>query len=70
MSQVAIPLFEHSVAAGAQTPWHAPFTHAWFEQATAPPHCPSDPHVCTPLPEHLIVPGTHTPEQTPFTQPY
>jgi hypothetical protein len=69
MSQVAIPLFEHSVAPGAHTPWHAPFTHAWFEHAAAPPHWPSDPQICTPLPEHLAAPGTHTPEQTPFTQP-
>jgi hypothetical protein len=50
-------------------PWHAPFTHAWFEHATAPPHWPSGPQVCTPFPEHFVVPGTHMPEQAPFTQP-
>jgi hypothetical protein len=70
MSQVAIPLFEHSVAPGVQMPWHTPVTHAWFEHAAAPPHWPSEPQVCTPLPEHFVVPGTHTPEQVPFTQPY
>jgi hypothetical protein len=37
----------HRVAPGAQTPWHVPLTHAWFEQA-APLlfHVPVLSHVC------------------------
>jgi hypothetical protein len=58
----------HCVAFGAQTPAHAPETHAWSVHATGAPHCPALLHVSTPLvPEHCVAPGEHVPAQAPLT---
>ena len=39
---------------------HSPKTHVVLAlHASAAPHAPSDPHVCTPLPLHWVVAGMH-----------
>ena len=66
--QVCTVLPEHWRAPGAQTPVHAPPTHAELMQEAAVPHCPAALQVSTPLAEHCVVPGMQTPVQTPLTQ--
>jgi hypothetical protein len=67
-SQVLMPLPEHWVAPGVQTPLHAPFTHAEFEHAWAADQDPVASHVCTALPEQRVVPGLQVPVHEPSTQ--
>lgn len=54
-------------APGAQTPVHAPLTHAEFEHAEGAPQVPLPEHVSTPLPEHCTAPGAQTPVHPPDT---
>jgi hypothetical protein len=49
----------HCVAPGPHTPLHTPLTQVLLVHATAVPHWPLDPQVCTPLPEHCVAPGPH-----------
>ena len=67
LSQVLMPLPEHCVAPGVQTPLHAPFTHAELAQACALDQEPVTSHVWTASPEQRVVPGVHVPVQVPLT---
>ena len=51
----------HRSTAGAQTPVHAPLTHAWFVQAVLPTHAPAASQVCGVWPLHCLAAGEHTP---------
>jgi hypothetical protein len=62
-----MPLPEHCVAPGEQTPVHAPETHAWFVQGTTVPNPPSESQVSTPLPEQYVDPGRHLQTGCPET---
>jgi hypothetical protein len=62
---VCTPLFEHRFVPGAQTPVHAPATHAWFAHAAPSIQVPVASHVCTTRPLHPLAFGLQLPEQAP-----
>ena len=68
LSQVLMPLPEHWVAPGVQTPVHAPLTHAELLQGCAVDQDPVTSHVCTASPEQRVDPGVQVPVHVPSTQ--
>jgi hypothetical protein len=52
------------VAPGVHTPVHAPFTHAYVQDASDD-HAPLASQLCGVVPEQRVEAGTHEPEQVP-----
>jgi hypothetical protein len=69
LSWQSVPLCVHADALHAQDALPAPLVvHVWCApQATAAPHSPLAPHVCTPPAEHCVVFGVHA-AHAPCTQ--